>query len=84
MGFVQQAPRDVTLNTRQADVEAGREPIRTVRQAQVNLRVDRYLRRERHFRFMGHEFYRAEEADRPPGRERLLGVGAIARRSTPR
>ena len=77
--LVHQSLGNFTLQTRQADVETGREAVSAASCAQVHFGVNRHVRWKSDLPFAGRELYRTEKTGRPAGGEKLLGVGAGAR-----
>src|SRR4030088_1453978 len=78
--FVHQFPRDGAVDVRQADVEAGAQGIRAVRQMQIHFGIDGDLV-QADLPLVRGESDRAFEAGRPASREELLRIGADARRT---
>ena len=77
MRRVHQSLGNFALQTRQADVETGREAVSAASCAQVHFGVNGQLSWESDLPFAGRELYRTEETGRPTGGEKLLGVGAV-------
>jgi hypothetical protein len=76
---VHQSTGNFVLQTRQANVETGREAVSAASCAQVHFGVNRHVRWEGDLPFSGRKLYRTEETGGPTRGKELLGVGAGAR-----
>src|ERR1700733_12496751 len=65
----------LTVDAGKADVKTSPEEVGVVGQAQVDLRIDREIRRQCNLHFAGRDAHRAFEARRPAGGEKLLRIG---------
>lgn len=71
---VHQILGNFALQTRRADVEAGREAVSAATCAQVHFGVNGHARWKSDLPFAGREAYRTEKTGRPTGGEKLFGV----------
>src|ERR1043165_9110309 len=76
---VQERLRDLTIQARQAHVQASPQAVTVVTRAEIDLSVDDGLRLEPDFPLRGNNLYRTEEATRPARGEQLFGIGSVAR-----
>jgi hypothetical protein len=76
-----QRMRDLTIYAGNRDVQTGLQDVAVIAEAEIHLRIDRKIRRQRDIHLAGRNPHGPLKACRPTGGEQLLRIGAVTDRA---